>query len=139
MAPEQGKFRGFRQDFQQANELAGSSCGPCLLGLSRAYTGLHKPEKAADAARAAAGLLRTPDLIAQAWNQLGFALMSRTKPDLPGAEEAFRKATEAAAGGQVANIARYNLADVLWRQKKYDRSEVRPARRWSPSRPSGNP
>lgn len=120
---EQGRFEPAAKSFQQADELAGGSCGPCLLGLSRAYTGLRKPEKAADAARKAAGLLRTPDLVAEAWNQLGFALMSRSKPDLAGAEEAFRKATEAGAGGQVGNIARYNLADVLWRRKKYAESE----------------
>src|SRR6187549_541245 len=50
-------FEQAAKDFKQADELAGGSCGPCLLGLSRAYTGLHKPEKAADAAREAAGLL----------------------------------------------------------------------------------
>ena len=120
---EKGRFEPAAKSFQQADELAGGSCGLCLLGLSRAYTGLRKPEKAADAARKAAGLLRTPDLVAQAWNQLGFALMSRTKPDLAGAEEAFRKATEAGADSQFANIARYNLADVLWREKKYAESE----------------
>ena len=118
---EQGRFEQAAKSFQQAGELAGGSCGPCLLGLSRAYTGLRKPQKAADAAREAAGLLRTPELIGQAWNQLGFALMSHSKPDLAKAEEAFRKAVE--AGGPVANIARYNLADVLWRQKKYAESE----------------
>jgi TonB family protein len=123
---EKGRFEQAAKSFQQADKLAGGSCGPCLLGLSRAYTGLRKPGKAADAAREAAGLLRTPELIAQAWNQLGFALMSHSKPDLAAAEEAFRKAVEAGAGGQVAkvaNIARYNLADVLWRQKKYAESE----------------
>jgi TonB family protein len=136
---EKGQFGEAAKSFQHADELAGGSCGPCLLGLSRAYTGLHKPEKAADAARKAAGLLRTPDLIAQAWNQLGFALMSRTKPDLAGAEEAFRKAVEAAVGGQVAdiaNVARYNLADVLWRQKKYAESE-RAAREALVAEPTG--
>jgi TonB family protein len=120
---EQRLYEQAVQSFKQAEEQAGGSCGPCLLGLSRAYTGLHKPEKAADAAREAAGLLSTPDLIAQAWNQLGFALMLRTTPDLAGAEEAFRKAVEAGAGGQGGNVARYNLADVLWRQKKYAESE----------------
>lgn len=120
---EQSRFGQAADSFRQAEELAGGPCGLCRLGLSRAYTGLRKPEKAADAAREAAGLLRNPDLIAQAWNQLGFALMSYTKPDLAGAEEAFRKATEAGADGQLANIARYNLADVLWRQKKYAESE----------------
>jgi TonB family protein len=133
---EEGRFEQAAKGFQQADELAGGSCGPCLLGLSRAYTGLRKPGKAADAAREAAGLLRTPDLIAQAWNQLGFALMSHTKPDLAGAEEVFRKATEAGAGGQVANVARYNLADVLWRQKKYAESE-RAAREVLIAEPAG--
>jgi TonB family protein len=120
---EKGRFGEAAKSFQQADEQAGGSCGPCLLGLSKAYTGLRKPEKAADAAREAAGLLRTPDLISQAWNQLGFALMSHTKLNLAGAEEAFRKAVAAGAGGQGANVARYNLADVLWRQKKYAESE----------------
>lgn len=120
---EQSRFDQAADSFQQAEKQAGGSCGLCLLGLSRAYTGLRKPEKAADAAREAAGLLETPALISQAWNQLGFALMSRTKPDLAGAEEAFRKAVAADAGGQGANVARYNLADVLWRQKKYAESE----------------
>ena len=136
---EQRRFAEAAKSFQQADELAGGSCGPCLLGLSRAYTGLRKPGKAADAAREAAGLLRTPDLIAQAWNQLGFALVSHPKPDLAGAEEAFRKAVEAAVGGQVAdiaNVARYNLADVLWRQKKYAESE-RAAREALVAEPTG--
>ena len=120
---EQGRFEQAAKSFQEAGEQAGGSCGPCLLGLSRAYMGLRKPEKAADAAREAAGLLRTPELISQAWNQLGVALISRTKPDLAGAEEAFRKAMEAGAGVQAANFARYNLADVLWREKKYAEAE----------------
>jgi TonB family protein len=123
---DQNRFEQAAKSFEQADEQAGGSCGPCLLGLSRAYLGLRKPEKAADAARKAVDLLRTPELLGQAWNQLGFALMSHSKPDLAGAEEAFRKAVEAATGGQVAsiaNIARYNLADVLWRQKKYAESE----------------
>ncbi len=120
---EQSRFDQAADSFRQAEKQAGGSCGLCLLGLSRAYTGLRKPEKAADAAREAAGLLQTPDLVSQAWNQLGFALMSHTKPDLAGAEEAFRRAVAAGAGGQGGNIARYNLADVLWRQKKYAESE----------------
>jgi TonB family protein len=123
---DRNRFGEAAKSFQQADEQAGGSCGPCLLGLSRAYVGLRKPEKAADAARKAVDLLQTPELLGQAWNQLGFALMSHSKPDLAGAEEAFRKAVEAAARGQVAsitNVARYNLADVLWRQKKYAESE----------------
>jgi len=136
---DKNRFGEAAKSFQQADEQAGGSCGPCLLGLSRAYVGLRKPEKAADAARKAVDLLQTPELVGQAWNQLGFALMSHSKPDLAGAEEAFRKAVEAAAGGQVAsitNVARYNLADVLWRQKKYAESE-RAAREALVAEPTG--
>ncbi len=120
---EQSRFDQAADSFRQADKLAGGSCGLCQLGLSQAYTRLQKPEKAVDAARKAVGLLQAPDLVAQAWNQLGFALMTHTKPDLARAEEAFRKAVEVGGGGQGANIARYNLADVLWRQKRYAESE----------------
>ncbi|MFL6200849.1 MAG: TonB family protein [Thermoanaerobaculia bacterium] len=120
---DQGRFREAAETFQRADELAGGSCGPCLLGLSRAQLGLHHPEKAADTARQAVDALHTSDLIGQAWNQVGMALTSRVKPDLAGAEEAFRKAVETGAGGQLASVSRYNLADVLWREKKYAESE----------------
>ena len=119
----QGRFREAAESFQRADELAGGSCGPCLLGLSRAQLGMHHPEKAADSARRAADALRTSDLIGQAWNQLGMALTSRVRPDLAGAEEAFRKAVETNPGGLLASVSRYNLADVLWREKKYAESE----------------
>ncbi len=50
---EQRRFDQAADSFRQAEKLAGGSCGLCLLGLSKAYTGLRKPEKAADAAREA--------------------------------------------------------------------------------------
>lgn len=129
---DKGKFQQAAEGFQRANQLAEGQCGPCLLGLSRAYTGLRQHEKAVDAARQATGMLRSPELVSQAYNQLGLALMSR--PDLPGAEEAFRKAVK--AGGQLVNASRYNLADVLWRQKQYAESE-RLAREVLVSDPNG--
>lgn len=129
---DKGKFQHAAEGFLRANQLADGQCGPCLLGLSRAYTGLRQHEKAIDAARQAAGMLRSPDLVNQAYNQLGLALMSR--PDLPGAEEAFRNAVK--AGGQLVNSSRYNLAEVLWRQKQYAESE-RLAREVLASDPNG--
>lgn len=118
---EQNKFKEAVKGFQQADELANGQCGPCQLGLAQAYTGLRQPEKAAEAARKAVTRLQSPDLLSQALNHLGLALASQRKPDLAGAEEALRKAVE--TGGPVVNISRYNLADVLWRQKKFAESE----------------
>lgn len=102
-------------------------CGKVLRarlvsGLARAYTGLGQPEKAAEAARKATAGLQSPELLSQAWNHLGLALASQQRPDLAGAEEALRNAV--ASGGQLVNVSRYNLADVLWRRKKFAESET---------------
>ena len=118
---EKSKFKEAVEVLRRADELAEGKCGPCQLGLARAFTGLSQPEKAAGAARQAVAELQSPDLQSQAWNHLGLALASQRKPDLAGAEQALRKAVE--IGGQVVNISRYNLADVLWRQKKFAESE----------------
>jgi TonB family protein len=118
---DEGRFKQAAETFQRADDQAGGTCGPCLLGLSRAYVGLEKFEDSADTARRAAGKLKSPDLVSQAWNQVGMALTRKQKPDLAGAEEAFRKA--AGLGGKLALVSRYNLADVLWREKKFAESE----------------
>ncbi len=118
---EKNKFKEAVEVFRRADELAEGKCGPCQLGLARAFTGLSQPEKAAGAARKAVAELQSPDLLSQAWNHLGLALVSQRKPDLAGAEEALRKAVE--IGGQIVNVSRYNLADVLWRQKEFAESE----------------
>ncbi|HWM90192.1 MAG TPA: TonB family protein [Thermoanaerobaculia bacterium] len=133
---EQGKYAEAVKSFQRADEQAGGNCGPCQLGLSRAYTGLRKPQKAIEVARRAVEQLRTTELIGQAWNQLGFALMSHPKPDLAEVEEAFRKAVETGSDSRLVNIARNNLADVLWRQKKYAEAE-RMARESLTAEPTG--
>lgn len=117
----EGNFKKAAETFQRADDQAGGTCGPCLLGLSRAQAGLEKFEDSADTARRAAGKLKSPDLVSQAWNQAGMALTQKRVPDLAGAEEAFRKAAD--LGGTLALVSRYNLADVLWRQKKFAESE----------------
>lgn len=119
---DDGKFKQAAETFQRADDQSGGTCGPCLLGLSRAHAGLRKFEEAAGAARRATEKLKSPDLASQAWNQLGMALTMKTRPDLAGAEEAFRKASD--LGGKLALVSRYNLADILWREKKFAESEV---------------
>jgi TonB family protein len=117
-----GGFRQAAEAFQRADDQSGGTCGPCLLGLSRAYAGLERFEESAGAARRAAEKLKSPDLVSQAWNQAGMALTLKRDPDLAGAEEAFRKAV--GLGGKLVDVSRYNLADVLWRQKRFAESEM---------------
>jgi TonB family protein len=122
---DQGKFKDAAEAFQRADDQSGGTCGPCLLGLSRAYNRLRDPEKSAAAARRATEKIKTPELVSQAWNQLGMALTMKRNPDLAGAEEAFRKAIDIGGnGGKVVEVSRYNLADVLWRQKEFAESET---------------
>lgn len=122
---EQKKYDEAAAAFAKADRETGGGCGPCQLGLARAYTGLGEADKAAGAARRATETLERADLRAQAWNQLGMALVVKRKPDLPGAEEAFRKVLEVGGGtGDLADIARSNLADILWREKKFAESEA---------------
>jgi TonB family protein len=129
-----GDFKQASETFQRADVESGGTCGPCLLGLSRAQAGLGRFEESAGAARRAAEKLKTPDLVSQAWNQLGMALTRKREPDLAGAEEAFRKAVD--LGGQLALVSRYNLADLLWREKKFAESEAT-ARQVLSSDPAG--
>lgn len=118
---DDGRFKQAAEAFQRADEQSGGTCGPCLLGLSRAHAGLRQFEEAAGTARRATEKLKSPDLVSQAWNQVGMALTQKRQPDLAGAEEAFRKAAD--LGGKLALVSRYNLADVLWREKKFGESE----------------
>ena len=118
---DEGKFKQAADTFRRADDQAGGACGPCLLGLSRAQAGLENFEESADTARRATERLKSPDLVSQAWNQVGMALTRKRTPDLAGAEEAFRKASD--LGGKLALVSRYNLADILWREKKFAESE----------------
>ncbi|HWM90193.1 MAG TPA: TonB family protein [Thermoanaerobaculia bacterium] len=108
-------------DFQRAARLAGGPCGPCFLGMARAYNGTGERKKAAEAARSAIPLLDRPDALAQAYNELGVTLASDGTENFAEAETAFRKALE--LGPASPGMVRANLAEVLWRQKKYAESE----------------
>lgn len=118
---DEGKFKQAADTFQRADDQSGGTCGPCLLGLSRAYAGLKEFGDAASAARRAVEKLKSPDLVSQAWNQVGIALVQKREPDYAGAEEALRKAVD--LGGKLAEVSRYNLADLLWRERKFAESE----------------
>ncbi|HXO19576.1 MAG TPA: energy transducer TonB, partial [Thermoanaerobaculia bacterium] len=90
-------------------------CAECLLGVSRAQTGLGKPERAAEAARAAIPLAPAGPLQVRAYHQLGVALSTRTgrsTEELAEAEGAYRKVLELA--GADWNVERFNLAGLLF-------------------------
>lgn len=130
------KFQKAVEAYQRADELAGGQCGRCQLGLAHAYTGLGQHEEAAGAARKATTVLQDLPLLSRAWNDLGVALTLQRTPDLPGAEEALRNAVK--LDGPLVNTSRYNLADNLWRQKKYAEAEqlAREALNADPSGPA---
>lgn len=108
-------------DFKRAARLAGGPCGPCFLGLARAHNGLGNWEKAAEAARSSIPLLDRPDALAQAYNELGVALVGNGTENLAEAEAAFLKALE--LGPPSKGMVQANLADLLWREKRYAESE----------------
>lgn len=114
----EGKFKPAREELEKAAALAGGPCGECLLGFSHVYAGEKKWDQAVDAVQQAIPLLKSPGLQARAYNQLGVALVARGGPDaLSKAEEALRKGAD--LGGAWGILTRYNLAEVLARQRKW--------------------
>ncbi len=105
-----------KEELDRAAALAGGPCGECLLGLSHVYASQKKWDLAVDALQQAIPLLKTPGLQARAYNQLGLANAMLKAPDLAKAEEALRRGV--ALGGPWGTMARYNLAEVLFRQRK---------------------
>lgn len=112
---ERKEYRAAVTEFKRAGKLAGGPCGPCLVGLARAYTGTGDWKKAAEAARNAIPLADRPDALAQVYNQLGVALVGGK--NLVEAEAAFRKALD--LGGPEAGTVRANLAEVLLRSGRH--------------------
>ncbi|HEV2845015.1 MAG TPA: energy transducer TonB, partial [Thermoanaerobaculia bacterium] len=113
-----GKFKQARTEIDKATVAAGGPCGECLLGLSHIYASEQKWSEAADASRQAIPLLKSPALQARAYNQLGIAnVMLNTPESLAQAEEELRKAAD--AGGAWGAMARYNLAELLYRRRSW--------------------
>jgi TonB family protein len=113
-----GKFKQAKREIDKATEAAGGPCGECLLGLSHIYAAEKKWREAVDAAQRALPLLKSPNLRARAYNQAGIAnVMLNTPENLAKAEEALRQG--AAAGGAWGAMARYNLAELLFRKRNW--------------------
>jgi TonB family protein len=129
-------YRDAVESFRRAEELTGNTCGACQIGLSRAYTGLGKAPEAVEAARKAVTLVKTPEALTQAYNQLGVALLSVPGADPAEAEAAFRKTLEVAGDAETTKLARYNLAEVLLREKRYADS-IEAARQYLEVDPEG--
>jgi TonB family protein len=119
----EGQFKPAKAEIERAAAMAGGPCGECLLGLSHIYASEKKWEQAVDASRQAIPLLKSPGVLARAYNQLGIAnVMLNTPESLTQAEEALRRAAE--AGGAWGKIARYNLAEVLFRRQSWAAAAV---------------
>lgn len=113
-----GKFKQAKAEIDKATAAAGGPCGECLLGLSHIYAAEKKWSEAVDAAQQAIPFLKTPNLRARAYNQLGIAnVMLNTPESLTRAEEDLRQG--AVAGGAWGAMARYNLAELLFRKRSW--------------------
>lgn len=113
-----GKLKQAKEEIDKAAAMGSGPCGECLLGRSHIYAAEKKWQEAVDAAQQAIPLLRSPGLQARAYNQLGLANVMLNTPDsLVRAEEALRKGAD--AGGAWGAMARYNLAELLYRQRNW--------------------
>jgi TonB family protein len=109
------QFPQAKAELEKATVLAGGPCGECLLGMAHIYAAEKKWDQAVDAAQRALPLLTAPGPQARALNQLGIAYVSLN--DLAEAENALRRAAD--LGGSWGSIARYNLAEVLYRRQSW--------------------
>jgi TonB family protein len=109
---EHKQYQAALSDFQRSARLAGGPCGPCLLGLARAYNGLGDRAKAAEAARNAIPLIDRADGLAQAYNELGVALAGDE------AEAAFRNALDLARQVLAIEPQRIDAKVVLCQAKR---------------------
>lgn len=112
---EQRRYDEALEAYKKANRLAGGSCAECLLGLARAANQVGAFADAIDSSRQVIALSKDRGVLAQAHNQLGLALLQRSKSkereDLAAAEQAFRKVLELSRDG--FELARFNLGLTL--------------------------
>jgi TonB family protein len=113
-----GKLKQAKAELDRATAMASGHCGECLLGLSHVYASEKKWSEAVEAAQQSIPLLKSPGLQARAYNQLGIANVMLNTPDsLDKAEEALRQGVD--AGGAWGTMARYNLAELLYRRRDW--------------------
>ncbi|HEX9945009.1 MAG TPA: energy transducer TonB [Thermoanaerobaculia bacterium] len=115
----EGQFRQAREELERAQALAGGPCGECLLGWAHVHASEKEWDRAAAAAQQAIPLLKSPGVLARAYNQLGTALVqSQGDRGLAEAEKALRQAVD--LGGAWGTLARYNLAELLLKGERWN-------------------
>ncbi len=110
-----GKIDAAIRVFREHNESQGGRCADCLLGLAAAYNRKGDHKASIRAAREVLTLTEDPAVLSQAYNFLGVGLFAGGKAkgkSLAEAERSFRAVLELTP--EAANVARVNLAEVLW-------------------------
>jgi len=110
----EGKYAEAEAEFRRAEPLGAGLCGECSLGVAMIRASEGKWAETADMIQRSLPLLTAPAALAQAYNQLGMAYAKGAGGDdrLAKAEEAMRDAVD--YGGPWGEIARRNLAQVLF-------------------------
>ena len=120
------KFDEAETEFRRAETLAGGPCGECALGIATVRASEGKWGESADLIQRALPLLTAPAVLSRAYNQLGMAYVKEGGAEnLAKAEEAMRSAVD--YGGAWGNIARVNLAQVLFLEGRW--ADAAPAAR----------
>jgi len=118
----EGKYAEAEAEFRRAEPLGAGLCGECSLGLAMIRASEGKWAETADMIQRSLPLLTTPATLAQAYNQLGMAYAKGAGGEdrLAKAEEAMRDAVD--YGGPWGEIARRNLAQVLFLKESWAES-----------------
>lgn len=116
----EGRFRAAEEGFQRAAGLGEGPCFDCLVGLAGAYNGTGRFDQAITTARQALEMPVTPSRLGLAYNELGCGLALKSEKNYGEAETHLRKAIE--VGQDSVTVARYNLSELLRRQKRYAES-----------------
>jgi TonB family protein len=117
-----GKFAEAEAELRRAETLGSGLCGECGLGIAMVRASEGKWVDAADLIQRSLPLLTSPELLAQAYNQLGMAYAKGAGGEdrMAKAEEAMRDAVD--YGGHWGEIARRNLAQILFLQERWAES-----------------
>jgi thioredoxin-like negative regulator of GroEL len=112
---EAKRFAEAAAAFRQANQAAGGTCAPCLVGLAQAQIGMKAFPDAIASARLALAQKSDTETLAAAYAQLGSAQFLQAVgggKDLKEAEQAERRAM-ALSQGKAGNGARVILGEIL--------------------------
>lgn len=118
----EGKYAEAEAEFRRAEPLGDGLCGECALGLAMVRASEGKWVETADMIQRSLPLLTAPASLAQAYNQLGMAYAKGAGGEdrMAKAEEAMRDAVD--YGGPWGEIARRNLAQVLFLKESWAES-----------------